>query len=185
MRGWGRRHGILVIAVTLALVTGIGVALASTTSVGILPSPSGGVVRSTDQQSTTSTSFVDLTGAQVPGSVAGDIGTGSTVVIVTFTAESTCTGPTTGRCRVRVLVGSQEGEPASGLDFAFDSASTSARPSGHAMERSLCFAHDGATHDATVQVQFAVSDSAVSFRLDDWHLRVGRQDTGTNGCTGV
>src|SRR5262249_58511903 len=131
-RGWGGRGLFWVMGWRLALAAPLGVGAASTRSVAMGGDPAGGVVRSTGLQTTTSTSFVNLAGARVPGSVFGQTGTGSTLVIVDFTAESTCTGGNGGPCILRGLGGSQEAEAPARLDFTFHSASNPARPRGRA-----------------------------------------------------
>jgi hypothetical protein len=54
-----------------------------------------------------------------------------------------------------------------GIDYAFDSVGTD-QHEGHAMERS----HRLGAGTYIIRVQRAVTNPAISFRLDDWHLAV-------------
>jgi hypothetical protein len=69
-----------------------------------------------------------------------------------------------------------EMEPSSGMDFAFDSTNAGADGAssweGHAMERSRDIQTGTLGQFVTVQVQYAVTNAALTFRLDDWHLAV-------------
>jgi hypothetical protein len=92
-----------------------------------------------------------------------------------FTAESVCTGGA-GWCSVRILLNGVEMDPVAGLDFAFDSTDGATEGAAsweaRAMERSKVFATGAAAGVVTVQVQYAVTNAALTFRLDDWHLAV-------------
>ncbi|HEU0303854.1 MAG TPA: collagen-like protein [Gaiellaceae bacterium] len=121
---------------------------------------------STGVSSTSSTSFVDLAGAEETIAVP----TGETArLYVWFTAESICTA--TGWCSVRIIVDGTEIEPASGTDYAFDSGpSTTDEWEGHALARVSATLGAG-SH--VVKVQGAVV-GAGSLTLDDWALVVQR-----------
>jgi hypothetical protein len=92
-----------------------------------------------------------------------------------FTAESACYGGA-GWCSVRILLNGVEMEPSSGTDFAYDSTDANTKSSSswqsHAMERSRPFLSGLIGQFVTVQVQYAVTNAAITFRLDDWHLAV-------------
>jgi hypothetical protein len=135
-------------------------------------------VTETNASVTNSTSFVDVPGAStfvtVPSGTTG-------IIFARFSGESSCSGGT-GYCSVRIVVQEwsptgvpMEMEPASGLDFAFDSTDggqeTSSSWESHSMDRVLNVA-PGKTY--LVQAQRATSQSATSFRLDDWSLTVER-----------
>jgi hypothetical protein len=103
-------------------------------------------------------------------------GAGSLYLRARFTAESLCTG-ITGICRVRIVYGNgmvplTELEPASGLDFAFDSTDSGAESAnsaeGHAIERHAKWILPPGIYQVTVQV--SVDDPFVTFTVDDWHL---------------
>jgi hypothetical protein len=187
MRGISWKRTVVIAAAAAAAVVLTGqFALGASSRLTTATVPRITVVRGPDATSTTSTGWVDLPGATAPGSVfASPSSTGSTLFLATFAAESACSGGT-GYCRVRILVGGQEAEPAVGGDFAFDSTNggqeTSASWESHAMQRSFCIANDDAPHDATTRVQYSTTDPATAFRLDDWHLTVQSVETGTINC---
>jgi hypothetical protein len=187
MRGISWKRTVVVAAAVAAAVVLTGqFALGAPTRLITAAAPRTTVVRGPDATTTTSTGWVDLPGAIAPDSVpASPSSTGSTLFLATYTAESACSGGT-GYCRVRILVGGQEAEPAVGGDFAFDSSNggqeTSASWESHAMQRSFCIANDGAPHDATTRVQYSTTDPATTLRLDDWHLTVQAIPTGTVNC---
>ena len=121
---------------------------------------------------TSSTSYVDVPGAGVVTTVPA----GRTQLInARFTAESNCTRANTalqGWCSTRIVatrIGgtSVELSPAAGIDYAFDNVATDSFE-GHAMERSLRLGPGS----YIIRVQRAVTSSAITFRLDDWHLAV-------------
>lgn len=89
-------------------------------------------------------------------------------ITVTFTAESTCTGPT-GWCSVRILVDGVEAEPVVGTDYAFNSPAASGPVgwAGHSVTR-VRTATQSTTH--TVIVQTINVAGATGHRLDDWTL---------------
>ena len=118
--------------------------------------------------------YGDLPGAAVTVSVpAGQ----SRLISAAFTAESQCSGNGSGYCSVRIIAtnvatgGTVELNPASGLDYAFDSdqgGSAQDLWEGHAMDRSIRL--PGGTY--RIRVQRRVTVNTVTFRLDDWHLAV-------------
>jgi hypothetical protein len=103
-------------------------------------------------------------------------GIGTGLVVVRFSAESACWGGGanfSGYCSVRILIGPEEGAPAAGTDFAFDSADWGDETNGsweaHSMERSR-----RVNVNAQITVQARTNDPSVHFRLDDWHVTVMR-----------
>ena len=128
------------------------------------------VVTETNAQSTSSTAFVNLPGATATiGVPSGE----TAVLLARFSAESQCDGGAAGNwCSVRILIDGVEANPASGLDFAFDSveAGGSGLWTGSSMDRSRLVG--GGVR--TVVVQWAVTNAATVFRLDDWSLTVER-----------
>jgi hypothetical protein len=141
------------------------------------------VVREAEEARTSSVDWVDLPGATVPGMIPANAPAGSTLYLVTFSAESACSG--TGFCAVQILIGGREAEPADDGDFAFDSSDagreTSQSWEGHSMQRSLCIAANGLPHDATTRVQFSTTPTTM-FRLDDWHLTVEAITSAGQAC---
>jgi len=127
-------------------------------------------VTETAAQTTSSTVFVNLPGAATNISVPGDE---TALLVARFTAESQCDGGGAGKfCSVRVLIDGVEANPASGLDFAFDSVEPggSGLWEGNALDRSKLVG--AGAH--TVVVQWAVTNTATVFRLDDWSFTVER-----------
>jgi hypothetical protein len=114
----------------------------------------------------------------VPGSEIHLIigGEESLLVNARFTAESACNGQAAGVCVVRIIADSAAGitqlEPASGRDFAFDTAVGGGVDvdvkEGHGMERSRRL--PAGTYD--IRVEYAVTNAATVFELDDWHFAV-------------
>jgi hypothetical protein len=126
-------------------------------------------VHSTDAFSTGSSSFVNVTNAVRTVTVpSGTV----RMLDARFTAESQCSG-SGGWCSVRIVVirgtSTVEMDPASGSDFAFDTASGNDLWEGHAMERTSRFLSAGTY---TVRVQARVVSGASRIRLDDWSLAV-------------
>jgi hypothetical protein len=135
-----------------------------------------GVARSTalNAQTTNSISFVDLPGASATISVPGP---GNGLVLARFSAESACyltTGTAGNWCSVQILLDGIAMDPASGIDFAFDSTDagteTAASWESHSMDRSLVVGPG----NHTVVVQWAVTSGTATFRLDDWSLTIER-----------
>lgn len=99
----------------------------------------------------------------------------SRLVDARYTAESACTG-TSGWCTVRVILiyptgAALELSPASGTDFAFDTADPDPGDiwEAHAIERSSPFLPAGSYR---LYVQAKVVFGATSIRLDEHHLAV-------------
>lgn len=156
------------------------------TAAAVLTSNAGGAQVRVDKRTnnlpsaTKSTSFVDLPGANVVVSIPRNQ---SRLYDVPFFAESSCSQPGSGGwCSVRIIAtnlangASVELNPASGIDYAFDSdtvaGATDDMWEGHGMERSrrLFGGPNGAAY--RIRVQYAVTNPNITFRLDDWHLAV-------------
>lgn len=114
----------------------------------------------------------------VPGAVLTVVVPAGTrrMLDVSFSAESQCVGPS-GWCTVRPILvyatgAAQELDPASGTDFAFDSAKP-AGPTGqwgsHALKRTSPYLPAG-TYRVYVQARLMAGATAV--RLDEWTLAV-------------
>jgi len=121
-------------------------------------------------QSTTSSTFVDLTGANVPVSIAS----GARLIRTRFTAKSRCDGsPGSGNCMVRIVafntatLAVTELDPAGGGEFIFQPANGT-WAGAHAMERSRRLS----AGNYRIKVQFAVTGIMVGSTLDDWHFTV-------------
>ena len=123
---------------------------------------------STAAVSSNTTSYTDLTGANETITVP----TGETARLYAwFTAESTCTGPTTGNCIVRIVVDGNELNPASGTDFSFDDSEDGDGSESHAIVRVSETLTAGAH---IVKVQGRTTNAATTMRLDDWAFVVQR-----------
>jgi hypothetical protein len=130
------------------------------------------VVTGTAFQQTGSTSPVDLPGAST--SVTVPAGQNSRIIAI-FTAESACFGATSN-CIASILIGSAEGEPAVGSDFAWDTnreddAPTTFSGEAHAMTRSRGGLGPG---NYDVRVQYRAAGGGTTAQLDDWNLTVFR-----------
>jgi hypothetical protein len=128
------------------------------------------VVRETNAQITSSTSYVAVPGATATIAVPGDE---NGLILVRFSAESQCAGGAAGNwCSIRILLDGTEMDPASGSDFAFDSVgSPQDFYESHSMDRSRAGVGSG-SH--TVTVEWAVTSASTVFRLDDWSLTIER-----------
>jgi hypothetical protein len=132
------------------------------------------VVRDKTDSTTGSTSFEDLPGASTTITVPAKT---RALILARFSAESVCVGPQSAQtiCSVRILIGGQEADPASGSDFAFDSANWGADGpyswESHSMDRSRGPLGPGTY---TVKVQYLVTVVGAAFRLDDWSLTAER-----------
>lgn len=162
--------GILVLLATLGSAN---VASAQVTSVSATTLKGIKVLRGPDATQINSVAWVNLPGASASFTLAP----GASYLFVTrFTAESVCYGDT-GWCPVRVLMNGTEMGPSVAYDFAFDStnggAATSEGWQSHAVDRSLRYTNTS-TKDLTVTavLQYAVTDSTITFRLDDWQFTV-------------
>jgi hypothetical protein len=171
-----RRTVLLLAIVGAALLLASGVALAAVSIVSGNVINQVRVVREDTPTTTSSTSFVDIPGAATTVSVpAGQRG----LILARFSAESVCDGDAVGYCSVRIVVVDASGaivemQPAASIDFAFDStdAENITAPQNsmesYSMDRSLVVPRG----NYTVKAQWAVTSSAVTFRLDDWSLTV-------------
>jgi hypothetical protein len=130
-------------------------------------------VRETVSTTTNSVAWVNLynTTITVPN------GKGTSYLRARYTAESLCEAVgVPGICRVRItyfngMVALTELEPASGIDFAFDSTDNGTESTnsveGHAIERTSNLLPPGMYQ---VNVELSVDNAAVNFTVDDWHL---------------
>jgi hypothetical protein len=124
-------------------------------------------------QTTTSTSYATVPGAttriRVPRGQRA-------LISARFSAESECSGGAAANyCSVRVLIGRKQGHPRSGTDFAFDAVGANTDYwESNSMERYRGPLRPGRYR---VRVQWAVTDAATTFRLDDWTLSVQRART--------
>ena len=131
----------------------------------------------TEQALTSSVDWVDVSPVAI-GHVPVFVLPGTTRLInARFSAESNCDGPQFGLCRVRIVAVNTgtgaitELNPASGLDFAFDTDAFGAATDfseGNAVERSYRLP----AGNWSIRVQFAVNNPTSVFRLDDWHFAV-------------
>jgi hypothetical protein len=128
--------------------------------------------------STQSTSFTNLNNASLNVTVPS----GETdKLVVYFSAESACYGGSdVATCLLKINVDGTELSPVAGSDAVFDNNVTTRDPFD-AKRNTYRYQHSivrlsgnlsAGTHQ--VQVQFAVSDAAVAFNLDDWALVVQR-----------
>jgi hypothetical protein len=142
------------------------------------------VLRETVAQTTSSTSYVDLPGSTTTISVPSGH---HALILARFSAESNCTdGSAPDFCTVRIRIGGASAAPASEIDFAFDSVDdpsnctnallgTNCGWESHSMDRSRGPLGPGTY---TVKVQWAVTDAAAVFRLDDWSLTIESVNVG-------
>jgi len=168
-----RRRTSRIAAVTILAVLGF-----AGTAAAVLSLSAGGAQVRMDNRGETAPSFtnspawVDLPGSAITVSVAS----GSRLINARFTAESICRGANTGVCAVRIVAVTPAGiielDPASGLDFAFDSdvpgAVDADMAEAHAMERSRRLPQG----TYSLRVQRAVTNNTVGFTVDDWHFAV-------------
>lgn len=159
-----------------AVVVGL---LATTAASAVLTSRTGGYTdRQTFITESTAWSTASSSYTNVPGAAAAVfVPSGSSrLVNVRFTAESACSG-TVGWCTVRAILiyptgAALELYPASGTDFAFDTADPASTDiwESHAIERSSPWLPPGSYR---LYIQTRTVSGAASIRLDDWHLAVG------------
>lgn len=125
---------------------------------------------------TNSILYVDIPGANVVVNVPA--GT-SRLFVARFAGESQCFGAAAspvGYCSLQIIATNTAGasvpfDPASGIDYAFDSNPAGAADDlweGNAMERSKRLR----TGTYRIRVQRRVSNAGTVFRLDDWHFSV-------------
>ena len=154
--------------------------LGATIALGVVATSGGATIEVINRSDTvpftsSATKFIDLPGATALVTVPGRV---RRLITARFTAESKCASAGGGGwCSIRIIAtntvsgGSVELNPASGLDFAFDSDSTSSQDDlweAHAMERSILLAPG----TYRIRVQNAVTNNDITFTLDDWHFRV-------------
>ena len=162
---------------TLTVVAIAACGVLATTAAAVLTQTSGKAqiqmvnVAETDATTTSSTSWQTVPNAIV--SLTVPAGT-SQLINARFAAESACQGTGSGYCPVQILVTGTVNaplDPASGTDYAFDSDEAGTADDmweGHAMERSIRLGPGS----YRVYVQYAVTNPATTFRLDDWHFAV-------------
>ena len=95
------------------------------------------------------------------------------LLLIEFSAESYCNGTAPGDwCALQITVDGVEANPSEGTEFAFDSPATDDESwESNSVQRSTDILDPGTY---TVRVRFAVTDPALLFYLDDWHLTVMR-----------
>jgi hypothetical protein len=162
----------------LLVVPAVVLAAGGGTAAAVLVPSTGGAQLAMQNRSenvatlSSSTVFNDVPGATIVKTVP----TGKTQLVnARFTAESNCTRAVPaagGWCSTRIVAqriggATVELNPQAGIDYAFDSVATD-QHEGHAMERSIRLG--AGTY--VIRVQRAVTNNAISFRLDDWHLAV-------------
>ncbi len=171
-------------ATTVIVIAGVAVAGFAGLGHAVTTSAAGpNLVRtltSTSATTTTTTSY-----SVIPGASANvNVPAGHTALLdVRFTAESACYTTTTTTaanwCIVRVTVDGVEANPASGVDFAFDSTDGGGDGPGswesHAIERSLNVG-PGA-HTVSVEYAVITTVAGLTLRIDDWHMTIERDMT--------
>jgi hypothetical protein len=156
---------MLVAAVGVGAVAQIAyaaVAGVTTTSGGAIAAVA--VARGVDATDTQSGTFVALPGGRLTMRGKG-------LLLIRFTAESECSSssPTGNYCSVKIMVDGVQAKPNSGFDYAFDTDDGGSWE-GNAMDRSIKVGPG--LH--TIQVLYAVTDTSIDFRLDDWSLTAER-----------
>jgi hypothetical protein len=164
-------------AVAIAIAALAACAALAATAYAVLATSGGGAqVRMMNISETASFSTSSIAWVPVPGATVGiGVPTAGQLVNARFTAESVCTGPNAGMCRVRIVALTPaaviELNPASGNTFAFDSDVPGASidtAEGHAIERSRRL--PAGTYQ--IQVQYSVTNATSIFTLADWHFAV-------------
>jgi len=164
IRGWR----LVVMLAMLVVVTGVAAEVAFALTTG-----NGGTIRAVKVKTSTDLTPPATTDwTAVPGATATiETPEGQrALLVVRFTAESECSGAA-GECRVRILVGPAETNPAAGTNFIWDT-SDGTGVDAHAMDRSRSVG--SGVH--TIQVQYQVNAAGVAFILDDWSLTVERAE---------
>jgi hypothetical protein len=130
------------------------------------------VVTESVAMTTSSVPFVDLPGATATVTIpAGSSG----LILARFSGESRCSGGVGAQwCSVRVLIGGVEADPVVGADFAFDSTDNATETTNSWESHSIERVRRLGAGTYTVKVQWAVTNAATSFRLDDWAFTVER-----------
>jgi hypothetical protein len=158
---------------TIAAATILAIGAFAGTAAAMLTGSTGGSQISMDNRGDDAPSATsNMVWTNVPG--AEVVLNNAHVINARFTAESTCNGPASGGCVVRIIADNGaivDLDPSSGTDFSFDTdlpgaGEVDARE-GHAMERSRHL--EGAY---SIRVQYAVTNAATTFTLDDWHFAV-------------
>jgi hypothetical protein len=156
---FGKATAIVVATVALTLV--VQVAIAKVASPPNTVTANGGLVqtkvaRSNDDVTDNTTSWVDVTGMSV--SVHAPT---KSLILITFTAETSCDSVAGFWCSVRARVGSKSADPDEGTSFAWQNA-TSANPyEAAAMTRSRIVK----AGNYTVKIQMNANGN--NMRLDD------------------
>ncbi len=130
------------------------------------------VVTDATQQTTTSTTWVDVPGATATFTHPKKQ---KTLILATFSGPSMCTGGA-GECKVKILINGLEAEPATTDGSIFDDA-IAGHDDGwesHSLQRTRGTLRD---KTYTIQVQWRVTDAATTFALDDWTLTAERVRT--------
>jgi hypothetical protein len=125
-------------------------------------------LNSAKDTTTSSTSFADLDSTTI------EVPSGSTATLVaTFSAESSCWNAANAFCGVRINVDGNEMNPSAGNDFAFDSTTSTTKPSNSYGSHAIVRWQGGiGAGNHTITVQYRVSNSSAKFRIDDWALSV-------------
>jgi hypothetical protein len=122
-----------------------------------------------------------VTSADLPGattSISVPDGT-QALLLIRFTAESSCFGRVPGWCSLKFLVNAEEADPVAGDSYAFDSVNREGSQDyeGHAAERVAGPLGPG-TYAVKVQRRIVKTANPLAgksvFRLDDWTLTVER-----------
>jgi hypothetical protein len=103
----------------------------------------------------------------------------SAILLMSFNAESVCTGPASlaEACSVRIMVGTTEADPAGGASPHFDSPVPAPVSAAHSIDRSLVVAAPlSGPKTFTIQVQYAMTTGVTSFALNNWSLTAERVD---------
>jgi hypothetical protein len=173
-QGRGYRRPAMIAAATILAIG----ALAGTAA-AVLSSSIGGQQVSMHNRGDDATALSPAaasTWVNLPGSGVS-VNADSKLINARFTAESTCSGESSGVCAVRIVAVDPMGvitplDPASDLDFAFDTDVAGVDDvdgaEAHAMERSRRLQ----AGQYTIGVQYAVTNAATTFKLDDWHFAV-------------
>lgn len=175
----GRMYKRLSIVVGALALTGA----IATTAVAVVTEDSGKEQLQVDKRTSNTPSTTnqlewhDLPDATVDVTVPAN---DSRLYDVPFFAESRCFSQQTGTCSVRIVAVDPNGvetelNPVAGLDYAFDSdiaGNADDFREGHGLERSSRLVGGDNDTTYTIQVQYAVTNPATAFTLDDWHLAV-------------
>lgn len=120
------------------------------------------VARSNDSVSDSSSLWVNVHGMSVKVNA-----TGKSLILITFTAESTCYNASdTSWCSVRARVGSKAAQPDEGTSFAWQGGTSINAYEGLAMTRSIIVG----SGNPTVKIQMNANGN--DFRLDDMSMVV-------------